>query len=154
MALVQSALGGNNSGSFTSGAGGTTVCTGTFGSNTTLGNLLVVVCYHKQVVTSGIGFAGAISSVSTPGVTWSASLVTNGFDSSPNRQGVTMFACGNCPAISSGTLTTFTITNTVSSANGSEVIEFALYEFSGVSNVFTNYNNGQGLINTKSGTSS
>lgn len=154
MALVQSALGSNASGTFTSGAGGVTSCTGTFGSTTTLGNLLVVVCYHNQHVTSGFGLSGAISSVATPGVTWSASLLTNGFDASPNRQGVTIFACGNCPSIAAGTLTTFTLTNTVSSVNGSEIIEFALYEFSGVSNVFTNYNNGQGLVNTKAGTSS
>jgi hypothetical protein len=150
MSLVQSALGGNNSASFTSGAGGTVSTTGSFSSTTTAGNLLVLLLTTAQHRTSGSGFAPASSSVSTAGITWSANLLNAGpGDIGADRNGIGLFACGNAPSVASSTITTVTDAPSPSSANGTQAIEFALYEFSGVSTSFSDYSTGNGLVNAK-----
>lgn len=131
--LVQSALGTNQSGSFTTSGGVLFLnCTATFPSNTTVGSLLVLIAYHNQHRTSGSGFAPA-SFVISGGVTWN-SLLSAGFDGTADRQNSTLFFRGNSPSVSSGTTITAQLQTSggAGAANGTEVAEFAIYEFSGL----------------------
>ncbi len=130
IALVQSALGGNNSGTIT-GPGSFVSCTGNFGSNTTSGSLLVGVIYVSCPSTTGT-FGNLAFSVTTPGVTWNAT-VFQGLWSTSAFGLAQIFFVQNAPAVSSGTASTFKVTQ-VSGAAGSTptVVECVLFEFSGV----------------------
>ncbi len=130
IALVQSALGGNNSGTIT-GPGSFVSCTGNFGSNTTSGSLLVGVIYVSCPSTTGT-FGNLAFTVTTPGVTWNATSF-QGLWSTSAFGLAQIFFVQNAPSVSSGTASTFKVTQ-VSGAAGSTptVVECVLFEFSGV----------------------
>jgi hypothetical protein len=136
IALVQSALGGNVSG--TAGTTPTTLTTSAagFSSNTTAGNVLVCVVFGRYTSThsgffSGLNFLTPV----TMGITWVAAVGPSWNDSTNTTGGgAQIFYAANAPSISSSTTTTVQIQ---SSGSGSQVGgpmsgEFMLYEFSGV----------------------
>jgi hypothetical protein len=132
--LVQSKLGGNASGAFTAGGSQSVSATSNFASNTTAGNLLVLVATNRQTRTSGSGFNPASITVTTSGVTWVNALTAGPGDVGTVRSGSTLYYKSNAPSVSSGsTITVQYATSGLGSANGTLEIEFAIYEFSGVS---------------------
>jgi hypothetical protein len=146
MTLIQSVLCGSGTGSFTAGGGGSASATGSFSSNTTAGNLLVLIAYYNQAVTSGSGFAPANFSVT--GVSWGTVQASGGYDAAPHRSSSGIFFVGNAASVLSSAVTTATITANPSSANGTLAIEFAMFEFSGIAASASQVTGGA-LVDTK-----
>ena len=128
IALVQSVLGGHNSGSFGSG-GGTLACTGNFPISTTTGNFIAIVCF-----TSSTGTFNALNIASSfSGATLNASGGFLNQQNAPLWKGTGIFfTSGNVASISSGTTLTYTATiSGISSGTANVVNEMCLFEFSG-----------------------
>src|SRR6266850_41519 len=108
MALVQSALGGNISGTNTSPFTLTTT-PGNFGSATTAGNLLILVAYAFEHSHTVGGFSGpSLQNPTTAGITWIESGVFNGWsDAGPTNGGrFHIWYAANAPSIPNTTTTT------------------------------------------------
>jgi hypothetical protein len=128
ISLVQSTLGGHNSGTFGSG-GGTLSCTGSFPSNTVAGNFIVAVCF-----TTSTGNFNAINiSSAFTGASLNASGGFQVQQNSPLWKGSGIFfTTGNIASISSSTTLTYTATiGGISTGTATVTAEFCLFEFSG-----------------------
>ena len=141
---MQSALGGHNSFAFTTAGGVSPAVTVSLPQATTAGNLLVLVCTHHQVLTSGSGLMA--SSFNNPtGITgaWTTNGISN-FNlngaAGPNGEKVScqMYFRTNCPSVSGGTVISIAVGVNSGSAAGTETYEFAFYEFSGITTLSGN----------------
>jgi len=128
--VVQSALGGNASGSFTTG-GTLTTTNGNFASDSTLGNTLLLVLWERQE-SSNADCAIVINNavVTTSGFTWSTTSTHSSF-----QDNATATHCGNGKIfyIQNASVMTAATTTSVSLAvpNGEHCtcsIEFSLFE--------------------------
>ena len=126
IALVQSKLGGNGTASATS----VTSSAVGYTSNTTSGNLLVLIAWARKNTSTG-GNVPSIGTPATSGITWVLAkgnnydaATTDGFTGA-----VAIYYVANAPSVSSATTTSFTA---AVAETGSFVCEFSLYEFSGV----------------------
>lgn len=138
-ALVQSILGGNASASWTAAANVNIPVTGSFGSTTTSGNLLLLFAFYQQGRLTGSGLPPtAFNTPVTSGITWS-SILNSSVTQSDGSGAVTkhlgtLFICGNAASISAGTVTTVTlgISSNGGTSTGGAIAEFSMYEFSGI----------------------
>lgn len=127
IALVQSVLGGNAT------TTGTTIsCTGSFVSTTTSGNLLVTAIWFTSTNATQPG----AFTVTTPGLSWASNgavaAAGGGADGGTLWKGKCQLTIlPNAPSITAGTLTT--VSNGAAGNGGTKILEFALFEFSGVS---------------------
>ena len=133
-ALVQSNLGGSASATITSGGTLTTTAVG-YASNTHTGSLLVVIVWSRS---NGLGeIEGTqVPTISTPGFSWSAgSLTYSAFLdlATDTKYGIqTIFYITDAAAMSTSTLTT--VSAAVPGTDSCTcTLQFAMYEFSGVS---------------------
>lgn len=126
-ALVQTNAGGSGSGTITT-LGGTVSCTGTFGSTTNAGSMLVGLIYFNGSGTLSYNFTA-----STPGITWTSSQqpLWNTGGGSPQGQ-VAIFYSQNAASVSSATNNTFSVVGTTGVVSLTVTIECSLYEISGV----------------------
>lgn len=146
MSLVQSALGGHGSQSFTTAGGTLGTITVSLPQATTAGNLLVLQCTHHQTLSTGTGLmASSFNNPTGIAGAWTTNgtstfLLNGGNGPSGQKVACQLFFRTNCPSVSGGTVISIAVGVNSGSATGSESYEFAFYEFSGITSTLSGNN--------------
>jgi hypothetical protein len=151
--IVQAHLGGNSS--QTVGPSSTvTTCTSTYPSPTTSGNLLIACCFYTIDQATGISLPSrSVTFTDSGGNTWSNSVNGGGYTTASTERAASMFLLGNCPVVSSNTLT-FSLTLGATSASTYAVkMETVLFEVAGCV-ASTNYSGHGPLVDNSKGAAS
>lgn len=126
--MVQSVLGGNNTGTITN-IGQSLSCTANFPSNTTNGNFLMGLMF-VHIVSSGASLGNL--AFSSSGISWFANLQSNWAPAATGGNAI-LFYLPNASSVSSGTTVTFTVSQVAGGADSYTVnVECVLFEVSGV----------------------